>query len=277
MQISLKGQPVHIATGGRKPAPGQGAGMPPLLLLHGSGQSHVTWLLQSRWLAHHGFCVYAVDFPGHGLSGGEPLASVSEQASWISALADALELDDMVLVGHSQGCLVALETASQMPDRCRALVLIAAALAIPVNDSLLQMAQNDPPAAARLMTSWGHSSEARRHQHSQPGFSHLGFGRRLMAGNHSAALAMDLAACQAYENGPAAAASLKQPALVLLAGQDRMTPLKAGKAMAASLAAAETLILEKAGHMLPAERPAEINQAIAAFMTRHFGPLAGQQ
>ena len=266
MRIDFQGSPVHIATGGRTPDPKA----PALLMLHGSGQSHVTWLLQSRWLAYHGYCVYAPDFPGHGLSGGAPLASIEEMASWTVGLAAELGLAQVILTGHSQGCLVALEAAGRMPEICKGLVLIAAALAIPVNEMLLETARTNPQKAARMMTGWGHGQAARLHDHSQPGLSHLGFSRQLMAGNDPAALAIDLAACQAYQGGPEAAAGLDIPALVILAEKDRMTPIKAGRAMAAALRQSQLIELAEAGHMLPPERPQEVNRAVAGFMEQHF-------
>ncbi|MEK9911038.1 MAG: alpha/beta hydrolase, partial [Candidatus Puniceispirillum sp.] len=68
-------------------------------------------------------------------------------------------------------------------------------------------------------------------------------------------------------NGKDAAAKIVQPALVVIAGADRMTPAKFGKAMANSLANSHCQILAGAGHMLPAEQPAAVNDAL-----RHFLP-----
>ena len=41
--------------------------------VHGSGLTHMTWVLQTRYFAFHGYNALAVDLPGHGLSGGESL------------------------------------------------------------------------------------------------------------------------------------------------------------------------------------------------------------
>ena len=63
---------IHIATGGRKfDATGE-----VVIMLHGSGQNHLTWVLQSRYFAYRGFAVLAPDLPGHGFSGGIPLESI---------------------------------------------------------------------------------------------------------------------------------------------------------------------------------------------------------
>ena len=68
MKHLLDGASIHIATGGLDFDPAK----PVLVFIHGSGQSHLTWVLQTRYFAHRGFAVLAPDLPGHGLSGGAP-------------------------------------------------------------------------------------------------------------------------------------------------------------------------------------------------------------
>ena len=116
-----------------------------LVFIHGSGQSHLTWVLQTRYFAHRGFSVLAPDFPGHGLSGGTPLESIEAMADWISDLLASLGTQTATLIGHSQGVLVALEAARRHPQRVTALGLIAGAMAIPVNDALIEMSQSALP------------------------------------------------------------------------------------------------------------------------------------
>ena len=54
--------------------------------MHGAQNDHSVWALQSRWFAHHGFSVLAVDLPGHNRSEGEPLATVEAMADWVMDL-----------------------------------------------------------------------------------------------------------------------------------------------------------------------------------------------
>ena len=108
MKYKFRDESIHIATGGRAfDSSGK-----VITLIHGSGQNHLTWILQSRYLAHRGFSVLAPDFPGHGLSSGEPLKSIEAQAEWIIELLASLSVNQYSLVGHSQGALVSLETAA---------------------------------------------------------------------------------------------------------------------------------------------------------------------
>ena len=264
MKHELHGDTIHIATGGLD----FDATKPVLVFIHGSGQSHLTWVLQTRYFAHRGFSVLAPDLPGHGLSGGTPLASIETMADWINDLLDSLGAQTATLIGHSQGVLVALEGARRHPHRVSALCLIAGAMAIPVNDALIEMSQSAPAKAFRMMTSWGHGPGAHKFDNTQPGHAFLGYGSKVMAQNDDAALHADLVACNSYGEGETAAAALAQPTLCLIAGKDKMTPGKFGRKMAASISGAELQIFDRAGHFLPAEYPIEVNDALAAFLAR---------
>ena len=119
-----------------------------------------------------------------------------------------------------------------------------------------------------MMTSWGHGPGAHKFDNTQPGHAFLGYGRRVMAQNDGAALHADLVACNSYGGGKDAAASVTQPSLCLLAGKDKMTPVKFGRKMAERISGAQCHVFERAGHFLPAEFPIEVNDAMAAFLSR---------
>jgi pimeloyl-ACP methyl ester carboxylesterase len=263
MFAQVQAQKSYLSTGGRK----FNNQAPFLIFLHGSGQSHLSWVLQTRFFAYEAFNVLAPDFPGHGLSEGTPLPCIEEMADWIIALMDTLGIDKAVVLGHSQGGLVALELAARYPARVDKLALIATALAIPVNDYLVSASKDKQPAAIKMMTGWGHGSAGHFYDNTQPGFSHLGFGRALMAGNNTTSLHADLGACNAYDGGAEAAAEIHQPCLVILAGSDKMTPPKKGRALAQAIAGSQLVEIAGAGHMLPSESPDEVNSALAGFLT----------
>ena len=61
MKIQLDGKTVFAATGGRP----FDADKPAVIFLHGAGMDHTVWSLQTRYFAHHGWSVLAVDLPGH--------------------------------------------------------------------------------------------------------------------------------------------------------------------------------------------------------------------
>lgn len=71
--------------------------------------------------------VIALDRPGYGFSA--PLdparAGPDGQADWIAAVLEALDLTDVVLVGHSYGSSPVLCAAADHPERIGAVVLVA--------------------------------------------------------------------------------------------------------------------------------------------------------
>src|SRR5712691_11947418 len=103
MELRVAGNAAFAYTGGKAFDPE----LPAVVFIHGGEQDHSVWALQSRYLAHHGYAVLAVDLPGHGNSGGAPLASIEDMAGWIAALLDAAKVGIAALVGHSMGSLVA--------------------------------------------------------------------------------------------------------------------------------------------------------------------------
>ena len=261
MYISLNDTPIYIATGGKS----FDNSLPTVVFLPGSGLDHRTWALQTRWFAFHGYSVLAPDFPAHSLSAGSALTSIEAMADWLRQLLDHLEVRQCSLVGHSQGGLVALEMAANQPERVRSISLIGTAAAIPVNEQLLALAENNQPAAVDAMLSWGFGEAYQFGRSHVPGQAPIGIGHRIMCDNP---LHADLLACQNYQHGEQAAQKINAPAQLILAQRDRMTPAKAGRALAKQLPNLTRLTeLEKVGHMLPIEAPeqclAELKQFIS--------------
>jgi len=75
----------------------------------------------------------------------------------------------------------------------------------------------------------------------------------------------DLAACNAYGDGLAAAAKVAVPATLVLGERDLMTPAAGGRQLAAALPKARVVTLKDAGHMLLSERPDDVLAAVRNF------------
>jgi pyruvate dehydrogenase E2 component (dihydrolipoamide acetyltransferase) len=104
-----------------------GSGGTPLLMIHGFGADHTTWMFNMAELAAAGE-VHAIDLPGHG--GSEKHVgdgSVESLAEAVLAYMDAAGLESAHLVGHSLGGAIAVEIAATAPHRAAALTLVAPA------------------------------------------------------------------------------------------------------------------------------------------------------
>lgn len=262
MKLLVDGNEIHAATGGRAHV----AGRRWIVFLHGSGYSHLTWVLQTRALAYDDWNVLAPDLPGHGLSQGEPPGTVEEMAAFMLAVMDAAGVEKAVLAGHSMGGLIALEIARIAPQRVEALVLIGTAAEIPVNPKLVETAVTKPDEAIAAMNAWGFGPGAHMTQNTWPGANHVAFGIAQMHEGKRNALAEGLKACAAYKHGAQAAASFKGRALCMMAEFDRMTPNRNGFALAAMLSQAQTVFIKGSGHSMHTEAPREVNEALRAFL-----------
>ena len=137
MELVVDGRKAYAYTGGKPFDPT----LPCIVFVHGALHDHSVWILQSRWFAHHGHAVLAVDQPAHGRSDGPPLASVEALADWTLALLDAAGVARADFVGHSMGSLVGLEAAARAPLRVNHLVMVATAYPMKVSDALLATAK----------------------------------------------------------------------------------------------------------------------------------------
>ena len=263
MRITVNGDNIFISTGGRD----FDSNGPVLLFIHGSGQSHLTFLQQGRFFANRGWQVLNADMPAHGHSDGKPLDNIEQMAEWYHSLLKSVDVQKVQVIGHSQGCLVGLELARKYPEMVSKLCLIAGAMAIPVNDALLDMAENNQTAAYQAMVNWAHGADSHLYDHSWPGHTHIEFGTKVMSGNDDNALYADLSACNNYQGGAVAAGSVQCPTLAILAEQDRMTPVKSGLKMVDSITNCDVHVIAKAGHFLPSERPFDVNQKLRRFLS----------
>ncbi|MBL8471040.1 MAG: alpha/beta hydrolase [Rhodocyclaceae bacterium] len=260
MEIELGGARTYVYTGGRAPDPA----LPAIVFIHGAQQDHSCWALQSRYFAHHGYCVLAPDLPGHCRSQGEPLDSVPAIAAWIVQLLDRMGIAGAALVGHSMGSLAALDAAAHYPSRVRALALLGSSALMPVSDALRDAMNTDPPRAMRMINLWSHA-RGLLGGNSVPGQWMFGSNLRLMQRGAATNLANDLSACHAYD-GAAAAAQVACPTLVLMGARDQMTPPRAGRELAQRIPGAQTVTIDSAGHAMMAEQPDRVLDALKNFL-----------
>ncbi|MCW2143184.1 Pimeloyl-ACP methyl ester carboxylesterase [Actinoplanes cyaneus] len=117
-------------------------GNPPMVLLHGLGDSHADWetVLPDLSETHH---VYALDLRGHGASSHPGTYSFELMRDDVLAFLDATGIDRAVLVGHSMGAVVATLLALAAPHRVTHLILEDA---VPPRPGALTRPPLPPPA-----------------------------------------------------------------------------------------------------------------------------------
>lgn len=99
------GVPLNVVTAGSPEAP-------PLLLIHGIGQSHYSFVHQMRSSLAQEFYLVAFDLRGHGSSGKPWLAEDYSPETWaddVAAVIDATGIDRPTVVAWSYGSVVILD------------------------------------------------------------------------------------------------------------------------------------------------------------------------
>ena len=244
------------------------AALPTVVFIHGAQNDHSVWGLQSRWFAHHGYGVLAVDLPGHGRSAGPALASVEQMADWLLALLDAAGVARALLAGHSMGSLVALEASHRAPGRVRGLAMLGTTYPMKVSDALLATSRDDENTAIDMVNIWSHSSIAHKPSSPAPGFSVMGGARRLMqrmsAINPEQLFHTDFSACNAYANGEAAAQAAACPTVFIFGSKDMMTPPRSTRMLTGAIAHGKIVTVD-AGHSLMSEQPDAVLDALIDF------------
>ena len=262
MQFEVNAKQAYAYTGGKT----FDAKLPTVVFVHGAQHDHSVWILQSRYLAHHGYGVLAVDIPGHGRSAGPALASIGELAEWIGAVQDAAGVKQAAIVGHSMGSLIALECAARHPDRVAKIALLAIAYPMKVSTELLDATKNNEPLAQDMVNIWSHLAYAQYPNNPGPGFWVIGENLRLMQRQKPGVMHVDFTACNAYAGGAEAATRVRCPALLLLARRDSMTPVRAAQDFAKSIEGAQVVVIDGSGHNMMAEKPDEVLDTLVAFL-----------
>jgi pimeloyl-ACP methyl ester carboxylesterase len=277
MYIPVQGNKIYCYTGG-KPFD---AAKPTLVFIHGVVNDHSVWILQTRYFAHHGFNVLAVDLPGHGKSEGSCPRSVEEAAAFILALLDAAGVQKAALIGHSWGSLIALHAASLAPERVSQLALVGTAFPMKVSPALLDASLNAPMKAIEMVNTFSHSSLSPPPSALGPGTWLYGGSRALMRRVYNTAMASNtkenvfhigFKACDSYEgafetlNRLLARMQSGELAMLFIVGiADQMTTPKAAQSLIDKAPGAKVARVS-GGHQMMTESPEEVLTALSSFL-----------
>ena len=266
MKITVQDHALFAYTGGKPFNPAQ----PTAVFIHGVLNDHSVWILQTRYLAHHGWNVLAIDLPGQSKSEGPHPESVEQAAHTVIALLDAVGVSKAALIGHSLGSLIALQAAAQAPERVSHLALVGTAFPMRVSQALLDGALNTPMKAIDMVNTFSHSMLAPPPSALGPGTWLYGGNkalmRRVLASNSQAnVFHLGFKACDSYSLGEEAMAKVQCPTLFVLGQHDQMTPPKAAQSLIGKAQQGQVVHLQS-GHSLMTEAPDAVLHALVKFL-----------
>jgi pimeloyl-ACP methyl ester carboxylesterase len=223
-----------------------------LIFLHGSGGCKEAWHHQVRRFED----ADAVDLPGH--PEGEPCASVGAYVEWLRGYIQERSYRDVVLVGHSLGGAIAFLYALEYPDELAGVVSVGSGARLRVHPMFLEeleKADEEPKRFAKLQDiAW---------ERVEPELAEV--VKRRGIENGPAVMLNDLRACDAFDVMNRLG-EIRTPTLALCGSDDVMTPPKYSHHLVEKLPEARALVIEGGTHMVFAEKPEEVNDAIAEFV-----------
>ena len=258
MIFQIENKNVHASDAGQ----GIDSSKDTIVFLHGSGLSHIVWSLVEQFFSNKNFNVLSIDLPGHGNSEGPCLKTIEEIAEWLEKVFVKLKLEKVILIGHSQGCLEMLEYSNKYKNRLKKLVFIGGSYKMPVNQDLIDLAENGDTDAVKLMMKWGYEGS-----------------KKFIGGNPikriiqsprdiSQILGVDLVACNNYVNGSSAVKTIDCPTMFIFGSLDKMVNIEVGKKFASMVDNSTTHIIDGCGHMIMIEKAFEMREKVLEFLQK---------
>ena len=258
MIFQLENKNIHVSDSGQ----GIDMNKDTIVFLHGSGLSHIVWSLAEQFFSSKNYNVLSIDLPGHGNSDGPCLDSVEKIADWMEKVFDKLKLKNLILVGHSQGCLEILEYSSRYKERLKKLVFVGGSNKMPVHPDLIELAQSGHSDAVKLMMKWGYEG-SKKFIGGNPVEKIIQSPRDI-----SEILAVDLNACNNYSNGSEAAKVIDLPSMLIFGELDKMVNLESGKKFSNLIKNSTTHVIKGCGHMIMIEKAFEMREKILEFLNK---------
>lgn len=246
----------------------------PVLLVHGLGGTSNTW--SAMLGAFDGYRTIRLDLPGAGRSRLDGPLSIARYVDAVRQVARAAGVGptgrhrSAHVVGHSMGCIVALQLAAADPGFVRSLTLYGPLLAPPdaAKAAIAARAQRvrtggvagmQEIADALLETAV--SPRTRRERPAAHAFVRESLMRQTPDGY--------AASCDALAGAVAIdPSSIACPVLLVTGDADQVAPPDAVRALGARLRDARVVVLPGCGHWHPIERPEECQRLAADFITR---------
>jgi acyl transferase domain-containing protein/esterase/lipase len=241
---------------------------PALLLLHGATHNHHHLSTLADLLGKHDLLVPSL--PGRCGSDGPPPVSAREAAQWVRDLLAALDVPQVVAVGHSHGGIVALELAlmqAALPAEerpVRGLILVATAQRL-TDPKVMDIARD-------ILTGQGEAGSTD---------TGLSFFRAIIARSvseerlHDAARVLRLTPINTRMSDSAAAhdvaymdglEGIDLPTVVIAGSADPVAPLSHARDWAKRIPESRLVVLEGVGHHPPLEAAEEVAEEVLSFM-----------
>ncbi|WP_085524157.1 alpha/beta fold hydrolase [Tuberibacillus sp. Marseille-P3662] len=246
---------------------------PVLIFVHGYLSSLFSFRFLYPHLAHS-YTIYALDLPGFGDSEKSKTFhySLENYGRLILSFMDQLTISRAVLIGHSMGGQICLNTARQSPGRIQKVIGLSVAGYMGRVNKKLKLATY-LPFSSYLLRYYMNKNDVTQQ------FSLVVYNRSAITQDMMEAYLKPLKRIDFYHSLKRLArhregdmnakqlSDIKQPVLLLWGKEDKVVPLKTGERFLQDLPNAQLQAFDETGHLLPEERPQQVSAAINRFLS----------
>lgn len=229
---------------------------PTLIFIHGSGGDHTLWQGQVDALIDVANTL-ALDLPGHGASRGSGGGSIPELAEEVAELLEGLQVPRPIPCGLSIGGAIVLQLLIDRSALLAGGVLVGTGARLRVLPDIIAMIETDYAGFIDMLDQFS-ASEKTDPERLRP-------VRQAAAACLPAVTAGDFQACDRFDVMDCLD-RIDKPVLVVSAEDDRLTPPKYSDYLEKHIHDCQRVHIQDAGHLVPIEKPAELNQALMAFI-----------
>ena len=229
-----------------------------IVFIHGAGGSRLFWKAQVEGLATR-VNTLAIDLPGHGRSEGVGKNKVEDYAQVVGNFLRDIDVPNPILCGLSMGGAVTQQILLDYTDLIRAGILISTGAKLKVAAAIFETIENDYNGFVDMIGRFA-ASDKTNPQLLQPFKDETAKCKPEIAYG-------DFQACDRFDVTKRLT-SINLPVLIVTAEDDKLTPPKYGKFLEQNIKLAKRVHILDAGHIVPMEKPEEVNGAIVDFIDK---------
>ena len=244
-----------------------------MLFAHGFGCDQNMWRFVAPRFGDR-FRVILFDYPGHG---GTPVpegdidryASLDAYTADVLEIVRALDLHDVIFVGHSVSCMIGVLAASEEPERFDRMVLVGPSPRYIDDDGYsggFQRADIEELLESLESNYLGWSSAMAPVIMGVPERPELGMELEASFCRTDPEMARRFAHATFFSDNRQDLAKVAMPALVLQCRNDAIAPVGVGHFVAEALPSGSLVMLDATGHCPHLSMPEETVKAIEAFV-----------
>jgi pimeloyl-ACP methyl ester carboxylesterase len=227
-----------------------------LIFIHGAGGSGHFWRAQVEGLCQR-LNTIALDLPGHGRSEGDGHESIEAYAAAVAGFIQTTAIPEPIPCGFSMGGAICLQILLDYPQQAGAGILINSGATMKVGQTIFDRIENDYDGFVEFIGSLAAFPDTDPNvlrlfkadlHHTQTGIT-MG----------------DFHACNNFDIRDRLAL-IGVPVLIVTADDDKLTPAHYGDVLEKGIQHTSRKHILEAGHIVPLEKPDEINRVILQFL-----------